>query len=263
MEELKAEADRRAAEEEAAREKAERDAIAKDDYGLDNWIAGLQTSGIEGIGEMSQEALTALAQRIQGLGLGPGWASGMGFEYLDDLYRSLKIEERYQEKGGGLSDAVDELVEAAEALSQVAEPTDRQKFYAEGYWEQLKTYGDEDGRYWQQLSTFFDGQEDLLDRLEETIRQLTEMDNWQDQKDLPANWWLEASSWRNAGSNENGLTSSDLQGFRTLPAAMSSAVAAGAAKGVSGITVQLDGYTVGRLVAPYVSEAVARDVIIG
>jgi phage-related protein len=44
---------------------------------------------------------------------------------------------------------------------------------------------------------------------------------------------------------------------------MASAVAAGAAKGVSGISVQLDGYTVGRLVAPYVSETVARDVIIG
>ncbi len=91
---------------------------------------------------------------------------------------------------------------------------------------------------------------------------MTESDTWEQKDDLPANWWMDAASWRNAGNNDNGLTSSDLAGFRSLPAAMSSAVAAGAAKGVSGITVQLDGYTVGRLVAPYVSEAVARDVII-
>ena len=158
---------------------------------------------------------------------------------------------------------MDELAEAVEALSQAAEPTDKQKFYAEAYWDQLKKYGDEDGLYWQAMSTFFDGQDVLLDQLERTIRELTETENWQRQENLPANWWLEASSWRNAGNNENSLTSSDLQGFRSLPAAMSSAVAAGAARGVSGITVQLDGYTVGKLVAPYVSETVARDVIIG
>ena len=134
---------------------------------------------------------------------------------------------------------------------------------AESYWDFFRTHGgDEDWAMWDELETYFQGQEDLLDRLEEAISQMTESDDWEQREDLPANWWLEASSWRNAGNNESGLTSSDLAGFRSLPAAMSSAVAAGAAKGVSGITVQLDGYTVGRLVAPYVSEAVARDVII-
>ena len=135
---------------------------------------------------------------------------------------------------------------------------------AESYWDFFRTHGgDEDWAMWEELEAYFQGQEDLLDRLEEAISQMTESNDWEQREDLPVNWWLEASSWRNAGNNENGLTSSDLAGFRSLPAAMSSAVAAGAAKGVSGITVQLDGYTVGRLVAPYVSETVARDVIIG
>ena len=103
----------------------------------------------------------------------------------------------------------------------------------------------------------------MLVKLDEAISQMTEADNWQEQENLPVQWWMDAASWRNAGGNESGLTSADLQGFRSLPASMASAVAAGAAKGVSGISVQLDGYTVGRLVAPYVSETVARDVIIG
>ena len=92
---------------------------------------------------------------------------------------------------------------------------------------------------------------------------MTESNNWEQREDLPANWWLDAGSWRNAGNNESGLTSADLQNLRGLPASMASAVAAGAAQGVSGIKVTLDGYTVGQLVAPYVSESIARDVIIG
>ena len=41
---------------------------------------------------------------------------------------------------------------------------------------------------------------------------------------------------------------------------MLQAVASGAAAGVSGISVNLDGQKVGVLVAPYVSEEIARDI---
>ena len=37
-------------------------------------------------------------------------------------------------------------------------------------------------------------------------------------------------------------------------------MARGAANGVSGLTLTLDGYTVGRIVAPYVSEQLALDM---
>jgi hypothetical protein len=63
---------------------------------LDNYIAGLQTSGIEGIENMAEEALAALAQRIADLGLGAGYA--YGFATLDELYRELKVEERLREQ---------------------------------------------------------------------------------------------------------------------------------------------------------------------
>ena len=41
---------------------------------------------------------------------------------------------------------------------------------------------------------------------------------------------------------------------------MAAAVQAGAAAGVSGISVQLDGERVGQLVAPYVSQGIATQV---
>lgn len=67
---------------------------------------------------------------------------------------------------------------------------------------------------------------------------------------------IPADAW----TNKNELTSEDLSSFRGLPAEMSKAIASGAAAGVSGISVLLDGQRVGELVAQYVSEAIARDI---
>ena len=71
---------------------------------------------------------------------------------------------------------------------------------------------------------------------------------------------IPADAW----TNQNQLTSSDISDFRGLPAQMLKAVASGAASGaaagVSGISVNLDGQKVGVLVAPYVSEEIARDI---
>ena len=221
---------------------------------LDNYIAGIQTSGIEGIENMAEEALAALAQRIADLGLGAGYA--YGFATLDELYRELKVEERLREQENLLSDAPD---------IAGTEPTRSQQHAAEAYWDYLRTHEPPERNevYRDALLSYFEEQDSLLVKLDEAISQMTEADNWREQENLPVHWWMDAASWRNAGGNESSLTSADLQGFRSLPASMASAVAAGAAKGVSGISVQLDGYTVGRLVAPYVSETVARDVIIG
>ena len=75
-------------------------------------------------------------------------------------------------------------------------------------------------------------------------------------EDLPADWWSNVMN----GGNTGGLKSEDLSGFRSLPGQMRAAVASGAATGVSGIRVQMDGATVGRLVAPYVSAIIAADI---
>ena len=68
--------------------------------------------------------------------------------------------------------------------------------------------------------------------------------------DIPSTWW------QNPSGQNNGITSSDLQGFRSLPGQVSSAVS----RGISGIKVTLDGQTVGNLVAPYVSNYIAASM---
>lgn len=62
--------------------------------------------------------------------------------------------------------------------------------------------------------------------------------------DIPSDTW------------NNGLNGDDVSGFKSLPQGMLAAVQ----KGVSGVRVVLDGQVVGNLVAPYVSEQIAREV---
>jgi hypothetical protein len=92
----------------------------------------------------------------------------------------------------------------------------------------------------------------VFDRI---IQKLDELDDQTKLEDIPEDWWRTTGNW-----NENNVTSEDLRGFRGLPASMASAVQKGAAAGVAGIRVQLDGRTVGELVAPYVSTMIARDI---
>ena len=107
--------------------------------------------------------------------------------------------------------------------------------------------------------TFGDDFGDVWDRI---IQKLDETKDQTNLEDLPEDWYRTTGSWGNTGiANENGITSTDLQGFRGLPANIQTAVQKGAAAGVSGIKVNLDGRTVGELVAPYVSVAIARDIV--
>ena len=76
--------------------------------------------------------------------------------------------------------------------------------------------------------------------------------NWDSIEDLPAWWWTQQQGEQ--------VSKSDLDRFSSLPGEMQTAVQKGAAEGVSGLSVTLDGYTVGRIVAPYVSEQIARDM---
>lgn len=129
----------------------------------------------------------------------------------------------------------------------------------------------------QKLYTLDRGTEDIPDeifglesRWEETLdgavdRIITKMD--EGTKDdsaqaLPTDWAVTMTGAVGAGMNSvrDRVTGSDLQRFNGLPALIQSAVRAGASSGVSGIRVQLDGRDVGRMVAPYVSQSIAREV---
>ena len=147
--------------------------------------------------------------------------------------------------------------------------TAEQMSAAEAFWDAWKLYasgsGSEEGfdRAWTNFENSFGENEAVFNRLNDMMDRLMQQldkngedltdDRW---RDLPAEWWL------NAGANQqNGVTSEDLAGFRNLPAQIQRAAQAGTANGVSGIRVNLDGRAVGELVAPYVSRAIARDLI--
>ena len=141
---------------------------------------------------------------------------------------------------------------------------------AEAFWDEWKNYvltgGENETGFdtaWENFEKTFEGNTGVFDRLNSMMDKLMEnLDaggadltdkRW---KDLPSEWW------QNLGSKlDNGVTSEDLSSFRGLPAGMQKAVQAGAAAGVSGIRVNLDGRAVGELVAPYVSTMIAHSVV--
>lgn len=102
--------------------------------------------------------------------------------------------------------------------------------------------------------------DDITDRLSDSVYDaFMKMYNdwymtkeWNESADLPESWYINADKW-NEG---NGITSGDLQGFRGLPAQMKEAVRSG----LRNMRVDLDGYAVGRMIAPYVSEEIAKEI---
>ena len=145
--------------------------------------------------------------------------------------------------------------------------TAAQQAAAEALWDAWRG-GDMDGfdSAWDALQAAFEGNEATLERLDGWLdRLMEEYNSAETDKDFnPANWMdIPASWWKTpAGGTDTGdnITGSDLRTFRGLPASMVSAVQRGAAAGVAGIQVRLDGRAVGEMVAPYVSTIIARDI---
>lgn len=110
---------------------------------------------------------------------------------------------------------------------------------------------------WAAAEEAFAGQEELFDHFSTLIDQLMEKEDWENTRDLPGKWFSQGTS----GNQQNGTSQQDLANLKGLPAAMENAAQrgslAGVSAGVSGISVTLDGYRVGQLVAPYVSQTIA------
>ena len=118
------------------------------DYGLDDYIAALQTSSIEGVESMAEEALRALASRISGLGLSPGFASN--FSTLDDLYRSLKgLEEEkavvtVETDNAQSESAIDETEQSMEDIDGTTAETTIVTKHVHEYYGDYEDDGEED-----------------------------------------------------------------------------------------------------------------------
>ena len=147
--------------------------------------------------------------------------------------------------------------QAEEKDAQEVSVTPEMRQAAEEYWDALRNWrnGEPGSEFavedaFDKLDAAFAGQEEELTDLNRLMEELQGEGDWVGVEDLP-DWWF---------TGPEALTSSDIQGFRDLPGEMEKAVARGAANGVSGLTLTLDGYTVGRIVAPYVSEQLALDM---
>ena len=114
------------------------------------------------------------------------------------------------------------------------------------WYDAWRTGADDEESAWAWLQEVFgDEWGDVYESIIRNLDKLSQLDQM-NLTDIPSDWW----------NNPNGLTSEDVSGFRSVPGLMKAAVR----EGVSNIRVIMDGQTVGNLVAPYVSEQIARDM---
>ena len=132
--------------------------------------------------------------------------------------------------------------------------TDKQREAAEAFWDAYREnptdFSDE---AWDAFESAFVGQEELFDKINDLMDELTQADrpdDWWTIEDLPANWWLHGND------NNEGITNENLSKFNSLPGNIEKAVS----RAVSNIRVNMDGQAVGNLVAGYVSANIAASI---
>ena len=134
--------------------------------------------------------------------------------------------------------------------------SDAQKQAAEDYWDawvrNLMLGNDNEDDY-MHFRDAFEENEETMTALLSAMESLFENPELELPDDLPE--WF----WKVTQNNNNG-NDADGTDFSRLPGQIEEAVKKGAENGVSGIVVNLDGYKVGTLVAPYVSQEITHTI---
>lgn len=138
----------------------------------------------------------------------------------------------------------------------------------EKFWDAFRDDGDFTDEDWDEFEAAFKGSDKLWDLVNDHMDSLLtsyEDDSWRDLTDLPADFWRDLMETVNpdlystpagAGTDTGAqLTKTDIEAFGKVPGEMEK----GVAKAVNGIQVQMDRVTVGRLVAPVVSQIIAQE----
>lgn len=206
-----------------------------------NGAAAGSTAGTAGIGMAGVGGLMGLTA----IGAGFIWAADRRRNHAEEVRGTDENLEKIVQESG-LKDAFTEYVTANKALQDLLNGLD---------------YDDEKaGELYQKV----DEAKKALDLLEGSGDLLQAYSDWRQEHSygnldwlLPdSGWWqTQTNNGGNAG-NTDGLTAVDAQNMTSAVQQMPGAVA----KGISGIRVNLDGQTVGRLVAPYVSQQIAREI---
>lgn len=137
--------------------------------------------------------------------------------------------------------------------------SDEQRTAAEAWWDEFRRdpFSESSDTSWDRLEELFSNDNALLENLSNAI------DNWftdnEDQSYLNNNDLFSDAVAQLKMNVESGkavaekVAGADIKRFNSLPTEIQAAAQRGTAAGVSGIRVQMDGATVGRLVAPTVS----------
>lgn len=148
--------------------------------------------------------------------------------------------------------------------------TAEQQAAAEAFWDVWRSgdWGENDEAYdaaWEALEKAFAGEEETFDQLNTWLDRImeeyssdsnnTDFDAGQ-WMDLPATWWTNPSGT----TDDNGVTSKDLEGLNSIPSGVETASERGVRKGLSGMKVEIDGEEAGRILAPYISQEIAKTV---
>lgn len=176
-----------------------------------------------------------------------------------------EISKKTEEGSGRYGTDEEKNYSIPRAGSRKFDVTEDQRAAAEAYWDAWKGNDTvEIAKAYESFQAAFEEDKTTFERIKNFINKLDMLmdeagaDPKTSQPDLPAEWW------KNPGRQEgyeNGITSADLQKFGNLPAQMASSVGSAVASGMRNIKVSMDGRTVGSLVAPYVSQAIARSLI--
>lgn len=176
--------------------------------------------------------------------------------------------------------AAEEEPESDDVLRALAqEMNDAQRQAVENWWDAYRqdTMGDQADQPWEEVERAFSDNSELLNKFDDAFNDWqTSFENMDflKQEDLlapsedlssaaesliQATEELKVNTQAAKAATEKVL-GVDLKTFNALPPHIQQAVAAGAAAGVSGIRVMLDGAAVGRMMAPYVSQQIAAAV---
>ena len=161
---------------------------------------------------------------------------------------------------GAATEAAAEEKTPYEILQEIGgKLSDEQKTAAEAWWDEFREnpFSEATDEKWDGLEELFTGNSALLEELSSAI------DNWftdyEDQSYLNNNDLFSDAVAQLQMNVESGkaiaekVAGADIKRFNSLPTEIQAAAQRGTAAGVSGIRVQMDGTTVGRLVAPTVS----------
>lgn len=193
-------------------------------------------------------------------------ASNMAPMIWDWWSNSTNAGRAARDGGDVLKGVEQDLLEIVDTIENNAE-TFEQDWRSNVLMKPFFEYGENSIRYWDQIFKTLQEAEEYAEQVEAELQEKEQTDYHNE----PDENWVYGDEWsmeeilqdierrnnnKNGADSGEGITNENLSAFNALPTNMTKAVA----KGVSGIKVYLDGQTVGRLVAPYVSQEIASQI---